>query len=467
MRLFSFLTALLLAVAPVVAQPRLPSANAPDLPADSLLARADRLGRALLDGRDAVLFALLDSTTAHQVTPTMLAQARAGIAQRLGRLEQRYPVRLGVGIAETRQQLRFEHALLDLRVTFTGTGGIDGFTFVPPAADGSLPPYADTLAVRTTPVRVAGLPGMLSMPRTASATHPVPAVVLVHGSGPSDADELVGGTRVFRDLAAGLSAQGIAVVRYIKRTALDPASFRTGTFTVKQEVTDDVHAALRLLRQTPGVDTTRIYVVGHSLGAMLAPRIAQQDGRLAGIALLAPPARKLQTLIREQVAYTARTDTSADARQLRQIMLGQLDALDAALPSGPDTQMILGSPLAYWRDLNAYDPVATARALPVRVLVLQGGRDYQVSPARDFPLWQRGLAGKANAALRLLPRLNHLMVAGTGPSTPDEYATPAFVDAEAVNALAAWVNGQTVRSEPARSPTRNRPARPNRRGRGR
>lgn len=462
MRLFSLLTALLLAVAPATAQPSLRSANAPDLPADSLTARADRIGRALLDGRDAAVFALLDSAAATRVSPAMLAQARAGIAQRLGRLQQRYPVRLGLGIAETRQQLRFEHALLDLRVTFAASGGIDGFTLVPPAADGSLPPYADTLAVRTTTVRVAGLPGVLSVPRAASASHLVPAVVLVHGSGPSDADALVGGTRVFRDLAAGLSAQGIAVVRYIKRTALDPASFRTGAFTVKQEVTDDVLAALRLLRQTPGIDTTRLYVVGHSLGAMLAPRIAEQDGRLAGIALLAPPARKLQTLIRDQVAYTARLDTSADARQLRQLMTGQLDALDAALPSGPDTQMILGSPLVYWRDLNAYDPVATARALPIRVLVLQGGRDYQVSATRDYPLWQRGLSGKANASLRLLPRLNHLLVAGTGPSTPDEYATPAFVDAEAVNALAAWVNGQAVR--PA---TPNRPARTNRRGRGR
>ena len=458
MRLFVVLMAVLAAV-PAVAQPHLRSANAPDLPSDSLLARADRLGRALLDGRDATLVALLDSATAQQVTPAMLAQARAGIAQRLGPLRQRYPVRLGVGIAETRQQLRFEHALLDLRVTFAGTGGIDGFTLVPPAADGSLPAYADTLAVRTASIRVAGLPGMLSMPKTASAAHPVPAVVLVHGSGPSDADELIGGTRVFRDLAAGLSAQGIAVVRYIKRTALDPSSFRSGAFTVKQEVTDDVLAALRLLRQTPGVDTTRIYVVGHSLGAMLAPRIAQQDGRLAGIALLAPPARNLQTLIRDQLAYTARTDTSTDARQLRQIMLGQLDALDAAMPSGPDTQMILGSPLAYWRDLNTYDPVATARSFSGRVLVLQGERDYQVSATRDFPLWQRGLSGKANATLRLLPRLNHLMVAGTGPSTPDEYATPAFVDAEAVSVLAAWINGASMRPS-----TPSRPARPNRRG---
>lgn len=465
MRLVSFLLLCAALAAPATAQ-NLPSANAPDLPDDSLRARADRLGHALFEGRDAVLFALLDSSTATQVTPAMLAGARASVAAQLGRLVQRSPVRLGDGLGETRQQFRFDRALLDLRVTFGASGGINGFTLVPPGPDGSLPPYADTLTSHSTTVRVAGLPGQFTLPRTASATHPVPAVVLVHGSGPSDADELVGGTRVFRDLALGLSARGIAVVRYIKRTALDPGAFRSGPFTVKEEVTDDVHAALALLRRTPGIDTTRLYVVGHSLGAMLAPRIALQDGRLAGIALLAAPARPLPVLIREQVGYIAVHDTTTSGRQLRGLMLGQLDALEAAMPSGPDTQSILGSPLVYWRDLARYDPVATARALPLRVLVVQGGRDYQVSPARDYPLWQRGLAGQGHATFRLLPRLNHLMVAGSGPSLPEEYATPAFVDASAVAAVADWITG-TATPSVAPPPTRNRPARPSRRGRGR
>jgi len=443
MRLFVVLMAVLAAV-PAVAQPHLRSANAPDLPSDSLLARADRLGRALLDGRDATLVALLDSATAQQVTPAMLAQARAGIAQRLGPLRQRYPVRLGVGIAETRQQLRFEHALLDLRVTFAGTGcrrrlasGLCRYAGRPDGVDpcGWAARYAFDAE--------NGERGA-SRPRSGACARLRPV-------GRRRVDRWHAGLSRPRRRAVGAGHRGRALHQAHRSR---PVVLSVGR--VHGETGGDRR---RARGASPGVDTTRIYVVGHSLGAMLAPRIAQQDGRLAGIALLAPPARNLQTLIRDQLAYTARTDTSTDARQLRQIMLGQLDALDAAMPSGPDTQMILGSPLAYWRDLNTYDPVATARSFSGRVLVLQGERDYQVSATRDFPLWQRGLSGKANATLRLLPRLNHLMVAGTGPSTPDEYATPAFVDAEAVSVLAAWINGASMRPS-----TPSRPARPNRRG---
>ena len=114
-----------------------------------------------------------------------------------------------------------------------------------------------------------GLPGTLTLP---AGTARVPAVVLVHGSGPHDRDETVGVNKPFLDLAEGLAAQGIAVLRYEKRTRVAPLSFIGRRFTVNDEVVDDAVAAVQLLRTEPGIDPARIVVVGHSLGAVRASR---------------------------------------------------------------------------------------------------------------------------------------------------------------------------------------------------
>lgn len=462
-----------LALAASAALLALPAAAQSPAPDDTLRARAHRVGTALLAGDYDRLAALADTSVTRRLTREMVVQTPAQIAAGFGALVSRGPVRgpaLVQGARVMRQQVRFERADQDLVVAFSPEGRSIGFFVVPPEPDGTLPAYADTANVRETAVRVGDLPGIVTLPRTVPARG-VPAVVLVHGSGAHDADELAGGTRVFRDLAHGLAAEGIAVVRYVKRTAFDPSVLRR-PFSTAEEVTDDVHAALRLLRATPGIDTTRLFVAGHSLGGMLAPRVAQQDGRLAGIALLAAPALPLHRIVRDQVMYLTAADTSESALEARRVLLAQIDEVDRALVSGPPDRMVMSYSAAYWRDLAAYDPPATARALlpRTRVLVLQGGRDYQVTPARDYAAWQRALAGQRGVAFRLLPSLNHLFVAGQGESRPAEYAQPAFVDAEAVAALAAWVKSTPARSTaaPARRPaTPNRPARTQRRGRGR
>src|SRR5574337_1096107 len=73
------------------------------------------------------------------------------------------------------------------------------------------------------------------------------------------------------------------------------------------------------------------------------------------------------------------------------------------------------------------------------VLILQGGRDYQVSPEHDFAAWKQGLAGHPGVTFREFPTLNHMFIAGTGRSTPAEYATPGRVDPAAIATIADWV----------------------------
>ena len=132
------------------------------------------------------------------------------------------------------------------------------------------------------------LPGTLDMPK---GDGPFPAVVLVHGSGAHDRDETIGPNKPFLDIARGLAAQGVAVLRYEKRSHVRPQDFASGNFGVDDETTNDAVLAVETLRQTAGIDPKRVFVLGHSQGGMMAPRIAMKDGNTAGLVLLAAPAR--------------------------------------------------------------------------------------------------------------------------------------------------------------------------------
>ena len=104
----------------------------------------------------------------------------------------------------------------------------------------------------------------------------------------------------------------------------------------------------------------------------------------------------------------------------------------------PMQDLPLGIPAAYWLDLRGYQPAAVAKTLTMRLLVLQGARDYQVTTA-DFAGWQAALAGRPNATLRLYPDLNHAFIAGTGKITPAEYFEPGHVDEKVIVEIAGWM----------------------------
>ena len=148
-------------------------------------------------------------------------------------------------------------------------------------------------------MRVGGepraLPGTLFLP---NGVEKAAAVVLVHGSGPNDRDETLGPNRPFRDLATGLATRGIAVLRYDKRTKVYPESFAgLKNPTVKDEILDDVSAALEFLKSRPEIDADRITITGHSLGGTLAPRIAAANPSVSKIVILAGAARPLPDLM--------------------------------------------------------------------------------------------------------------------------------------------------------------------------
>jgi pimeloyl-ACP methyl ester carboxylesterase len=213
--------------------------------------------------------------------------------------------------------------------------------------------------------------------------------------------------------------------------------------TVQEETTDDAIAAIDLLRTTPRIDPARVYLAGHSLGGYLAPRIAARvPGRLAGIALLEANSSPLGQLIIDQYEYLASEAGGADPQAAAaldavraQVALAESSSLS---PSTPASDLPLGVPGAYWLDLRTYDPLATVAGLSVPIFVSQGGRDYQVPPS-ELAAWRKALSGRDDVTIHEYPALNHLLMPGSGPSTPAEYAVPGHVAPELVKDLAAWV----------------------------
>jgi fermentation-respiration switch protein FrsA (DUF1100 family) len=346
---------------------------------------------------------------------------------------------------------QFEHTMLDVKVVFDAQGRVSGLFFL--ASEGfidvsAMPPYARTNLFREREFTVNHgqwhLPGTLTMPDT--GVGPWPAVVLVHGSGPEDRDETGGANKPFRDLAWGLASKGIAVLRYENRTEAYAAMFRRhypARFTVKDETIDDALAAVDQLGATDGIDPKRIFVLGHSLGGMLAPKIGQVDTNIAGLIMLAGATRPFEEVIVEQTRYLISLNGKPTAEQEAYLADVQSDATKVKNLSAADASssvILFGAQPAYWLDLREYDVLATAKELTQPMLILQGGRDYQVTGA-DFDRWKAALGGQSGVVFKLYPKLNHQFIAGEGKSTPDEYQLPGHVEEEVVTDIAGWING--------------------------
>lgn len=342
---------------------------------------------------------------------------------------------------------QFEKALVDLQVTFNSSEQIAGFFIVQTRSRTTYQPpeYAKSDSFIEKEVKVGlgqtALPGTLTLPK---GQGPFPAAVLVHGSGPHNRDESIGPNKPFRDLAHGLAGKGIAVLRYEKRTKTFPLQMAAiaDTLTIKEETIDDALAAVSLLRKTDKIDPNRIFVLGHSLGGFAIPRIGKLDPKISGFIVMAGSARPAEDSILEQFTYILSLDgtlTDQEKQKLDKLTKQVANVKDPNLSAAtPASELPLAIPAAYWLDLRDYSGPQTAKELTQPMLILQGGRDYQVTQA-DFSLWKRALSSRKNVKFKFYEKLNHLFIEGRGKSIPAEYETPGHIARIVIEDITGWI----------------------------
>lgn len=316
------------------------------------------------------------------------------------------------------------------------------------------------------------LPGTLTMPE---GDGPFPAVILVQGSGPQDRDETIGPNKPFRDLAWGLAQEGIAVLRYDKRTYVyQKAMANEKNLTLYDETIDDAVSAVEVLAALEKIDPAAIYVLGHSLGGEALPRIndalakqkqtddavgaeaaaankgagadaeaaAASEGAAAdaaGYIFMAAPARPVSVSMREQLdfLYSLAPALTQQQEAAKNQSYAQLEMLEN-IQEQPDDAVLFGGFAYYWKDLENYDPVAAAASITAPCLVLQGEEDYQVT-LDDFSLWKDAYGNNEQWTFVAYPGLTHLFMPGQKANGSGDYMTPSTVDGKVIADIAAFV----------------------------
>jgi uncharacterized protein len=425
--------------------------SAQDAPQDSPSAvSAKQLIQELVTGQFDKVEAIYDARMKEALPPGKLADGWRDLNKQAGAFQAITSTETSQvqGLQVVKMQCKFENSLLDATMVFNPDGKLGGLSFQPhqaPQTPWTSPAYAKQDSFSELLLTLVNgkfeLPGTLTVP---AGNGPFPAVVLVQGSGPEDQDETIGPNKPFKDLAWGLASRGIVVFRYTKRTkkyGLQSSDDRV-RLTVEDETISDARAAVALVTKQAKVDPKQVFLVGHSLGAYLAPRIATGDGEIAGIVMLAANARPLEKIVLEQIHYWAAMNGTPTEAEQKKINAAEDGAKQIERPDlKPDDKIeFLGATMygAYWLDLRAYDPLKTAAKLKIPILILQGGRDYQVTPS-NFQAWSDALSNNKNVTLRTYPDLDHLFMHGTGASKPTDYARLDHVSAEVVESVATFI----------------------------
>jgi alpha-beta hydrolase superfamily lysophospholipase len=288
------------------------------------------------------------------------------------------------------------------------------------------------------------LNGLLSLPDDLSK--PVPAVVLVHGSGPSNMDEKIMKLTPFKDLAEGLAQHGIASLRYDKRTFVYARKMAKSCPTVEEETIEDALQATEMLKKDSRIDRSRLFILGHSMGAMLAPRIDAEGGDAKGLIMMAGTPYRLEDIVLRQLRQ------AGSGKSLMKWIIGIEYKLFAKKFSGlyqmsdeeARKKKFAGNlSLYYFKEMGQKTSADYLLENRKSALIMQGGKDFQVLAEDDFRKFQELLAGRDNTSYRLYPELNHVFVNGIYSDilkASKEYSVERHIGEEVISDIAAFIS---------------------------
>ena len=293
-------------------------------------------------------------------------------------------------------------------------------------------------------VRAAGFNLAATVSKPATASEPLPAVILVGGSAVADRDETVAGVAIFSQLAGSIAEGGYLVVRYDKR-GTGQSGGRTEVATLG-DFAEDVRAIVQFLRTRKDVDDDRMAVFGYSEGAAVGLIAADRERRIAALVLAGGSASKGLDLTLEQQRRLLEQSSMSEAERQKAIDLQQ-QILNAVVTGkgwegvAPDIRRQADTP--FYQSLLTFDPDPLFRKVQQPILVLHGELDRQmpIHHAEELSQLARGRAKGRGSELVKFPTLNHLFVPATTGEV-SEYATlkDVAVSPDVSAAVVGWLN---------------------------
>lgn len=291
------------------------------------------------------------------------------------------------------------------------------------------------------------LNGMLVLPD--KREKPVPAVVFVHGSGSSNMDEKVMKLTPFKDLAEGLASHGIASIRYDKRSFAHGMKLlrdKNIVLTVKEETIEDAVLAADLLRKDSRIDSDNIFIVGHSMGAMLAPRIDAEGGNFKGLIMMAGTLRTLEEVMIDQSNEAVKSMNKIlkfiAGKQMKKINESFKGLYEKPDEEAKKIKMGGGTTLYYFKEMGEHRAADYLRQTEKPLLIMQGDKDFQVKKEVDFAGYQKLLKGRKNATFRLYEGLNHAFVPYLTEDitkAKKEYGVERHIGEDVIRDISIWI----------------------------
>ena len=317
------------------------------------------------------------------------------------------------------------------------------------------------------------LGGTLSLPE---GEGPFPAVLLVSGSGSQNRDEEIFGHKPFKLIADHLTRNGIAVLRYDDRGVASSGGNNTGASTWDYAV--DARSAIDYLLKRSEIDHSKIGIIGHSEGGMIAFMLASAHDDIGFIITLAGPGVDGKTILLEQSEHIARLsgaspsileDNNTVMTEVYDIMIanesyqaweeevlnftskfysekGTEAYSEGDIERGKNNLLssIPESAYAWMRYFVMFDPASLFGSIKCPALALNGDKDCQVLPEQNIDAIKNGFnsSGNEKVTTMILPGLNHLFQ-NCETGLPNEYGViEETFDQKALEIMSEWIRQQ-------------------------
>ncbi len=271
-----------------------------------------------------------------------------------------------------------------------------------------------------------------------------PAVVLITGSGPQDRDETIFHHKIFAVIADALTKKGFAVLRYDDRgVGKSTGNFATSTTA---DFANDVKSAIAYLKTLPQIDTSRLGLIGHSEGGLIAPMVGAERKEIKYMVLLAGPGIPILDLMKLQVAAISEETLSPKAAALSaaifDITANEINKNKDSLTTFKNVESKLNARFKtedpavlkelkidsdkektklikeqiesmsgkWYKYFLAFDPTPYLQKTTAKVLAINGSKDVQVFPTENLNGIEAALKKSKSASYTTVevPGLNHL-----------------------------------------------------------